>query len=124
MNVRAVLMALLALAPAAVSAQPAAPPPAAPVRIEVPYTHFTLPNGLEVILHEDHTVPMVSVNVWYHAGSARERTGRTGFAHLFEHLMFMGSGHVKPGEFDSLLESSGGDNLARCSRSLVQMQSV
>jgi zinc protease len=53
---------------------------------------------------------MVSVNMWYHVGSARERAGRTGFAHLFEHLMFMGSGHVKPGEFDQWLESAGGDN--------------
>jgi zinc protease len=98
-----VLLILLALAQAA-AAQ--APPP----KIEVPYTQFTLPNGLRVILHEDHSVPMVSVNVWYHVGSARERTGRTGFAHLFEHLMFMGSGHVKPGEFDQWLEAAGGDN--------------
>jgi zinc protease len=55
-------------------------------------------------------VPVVSVNVHYDVGSARERTGRTGFAHLFEHLMFMGSGHVKPGEFDSWLEGAGGIN--------------
>src|SRR5437879_2914208 len=81
-----------------------------PLKIEVPYTQFTLPNGLHVILHEDHSVPLVSVNVWYHVGSARERPGRTGFAHLFEHLMFMGSGHVKPGAFDTLLESVGGTN--------------
>src|SRR5258706_1721348 len=79
-------------------------------KIEVQYTQFTLPNGLTVILHEDHSVPIVTVNMWYHVGSARERTGRTGFAHLFEHLMFMGSGHVKPGEFDEWLESAGGDN--------------
>ena len=52
----------------------------------------------------------MSVNVWYHVGSAREKPGRTGFAHLFEHLMFMGSGHVQPGEFDGLLESVGGNN--------------
>jgi zinc protease len=78
--------------------------------LQVPYTHFTLPNGLEVILHEDHSVPLVSVNVWYHVGSANERPGRTGFAHLFEHLMFMGSGHVKPGEFDAWLEGAGGNN--------------
>ncbi len=87
---------------------------AAPVfaqsKIELPYTQFTLPNGLHVILHEDHSVPMVSVNAWYHVGSARETTGRTGFAHLFEHLMFMGSGHVKPGQFDDWLEAAGGDN--------------
>jgi len=63
-----------------------------------------------VILHEDHSVPMVTVNMWYHVGSAREKEKRTGFAHLFEHLMFMGSGHVKPGEFDELLEAAGGDN--------------
>src|SRR6478672_3272354 len=78
--------------------------------LQLPYTQFTLTNGLHVILHEDHSVPVVSVNVWYHVGSGRERQGRTGFAHLFEHLMFMGSGHVKPGEFDSWLESAGGQN--------------
>ena len=80
----------------------------APKPIELPYTQFTLPNGLHVILHEDHSVPVVTVNVWYHVGSARELPGRTGFAHLFEHLMFMGSGHVKPGEFDTWLEGAGG----------------
>src|SRR5262249_59951742 len=79
-------------------------------KIDVKYTQFTLPNGLTVILHEDHSVPLVTVNMWYHVGSSRERPGRTGFAHLFEHLMFMGSGHVKPGEFDTLLEAAGGDN--------------
>src|SRR5215813_3780366 len=78
--------------------------------LQLPYTQFTLPNGLHVILHEDHSVPVVSVNVWYHVGSGRERQGRTGFAHLFEHLIFMGSGHVKPGEFDSWLEGAGGQN--------------
>src|SRR6476660_235504 len=78
--------------------------------LQVPYTQFTLPNGLHVILHEDHSVPVVSVNMWYHVGSARERPGSTGFAHLFEQLMFMGSGHVKPGEFDTRLESVGGTN--------------
>src|SRR5215210_7588305 len=78
--------------------------------LDVPFTQFTLPNGLHVILHEDHTVPLVTVNVWYHAGSAREKPGRTGFAHLFEHLMFMGSAHVKYGDFDSWLEGAGGSN--------------
>src|SRR3954463_10416498 len=82
----------------------------APPKIELPYTQFTLPNGLTVILHEDHAVPLVSTNMWYHVGSAREKPGRTGFAHLFEHLMFMGSGHVKPGEFDDWLEGVGGTN--------------
>jgi zinc protease len=79
-------------------------------RLQVPYTQFTLPNGLNVILHEDHSVPVVSVNVWYHVGSARERTGRTGFAHLYEHLMFMGSANVGPGQFDGLLTDVGGTN--------------
>ena len=79
-------------------------------KLELPYTQFTLPNGLTVILHEDHAVPLVSTNMWYHVGSAREKPGRTGFAHLFEHLMFMGSGHVKPGEFDDWLEGVGGTN--------------
>jgi zinc protease len=79
-------------------------------RLEVPYTQFTLPNGLNVILHEDHTIPFVCVDAWYYVGSAREKPGRTGFAHLFEHIMFEGSKNVKEGEFDRLLESAGGDN--------------
>ncbi|MGE3508240.1 MAG: M16 family metallopeptidase [Vicinamibacterales bacterium] len=91
-------------------AQTAVPPAAASAPITLPYTQFRLPNGLNVILHEDHSVPVVSVNVHYDVGSARERPGRTGFAHLFEHLMFMGSGHVKPGEFDTWLEGVGGTN--------------
>ncbi len=91
------------LLPASLLAQPAAP-------LQLPYTQFTLPNGLHVILHEDHSTPIVSVNVWYHVGSAREKAGRTGFAHLFEHLMFTGSGHVAEGEFDTLLEAAGGNN--------------
>jgi zinc protease len=101
----AVFLMLVLAAPAA-----AQTPAASPSRIDVPYSQFTLPNGLRVVVHEDHSVPMVTVNMWYHVGSARERAGRTGFAHLFEHLMFMGSGHVKPGEFDQWLEAAGGDN--------------
>jgi len=80
--------------------------------LDVAYTQFNLPNGLHVILHENHTVPLVTVNVWYHVGSAREKPGRTGFAHLFEHLMFMGSAHAKYGDFDRLLEAAGGTNNA------------
>ena len=78
--------------------------------LRVPYTSFTLPNGLQVLLHEDHSVPVVAVNTWYHVGSSDERAGRTGFAHLFEHIMFMGSEHVPTGEFDRLLEAAGADN--------------
>jgi zinc protease len=84
----------------------------APRSLDVAYTQFDLPNGMHVILHEDHTVPLVTVNVWYHAGSAREKPGRTGFAHLFEHLMFMGSKNAPYGAFDQLLEAAGGTNNA------------
>jgi zinc protease len=90
----------------------APPAPAAGPRLEVPFTQFTLANGLHVILHEDHTVPLLTVNVWYDVGSAREKPGRTGFAHLFEHLMFMGSKNAKYGQFDQLLEAAGGTNNA------------
>jgi zinc protease len=83
-----------------------------PAPLQLEYTEFRLSNGLTVILHEDHRVPIVTVNTWHNVGSAREHPGRTGFAHLFEHLMFMGSGHVKPGEFDKWLESVGGSNNA------------
>jgi zinc protease len=83
---------------------------AADTKIAVPYQRFTLPNGLTVVLHEDHTTPTACVNIYYHVGSAREKPGRTGFAHLFEHLMFEGSGHVPEGKFDEWLEAVGGDN--------------
>jgi zinc protease len=78
--------------------------------LRVPYTEFTLANGLHVILHRDTSVPVVAVNVWYHVGSANERPGRTGFAHLFEHLMFEGSKNVPEGSFDIWLEAAGADN--------------
>ena len=63
-------------------------------QIEIPFQKFTLPNGLTVIVHEDHKAPIVALNVWYHVGSKNEKPGKTGFAHLFEHLMFGGSEHV------------------------------
>src|SRR5436190_18231047 len=103
----AFLAALLVAATAPAQTPPASP---APGTLQLAYTQFDVPNGLHVILHEDHSVPVVTVNMWYHVGSARERPGRTGFAHLFEHLRFMGSGHVRPGEFDDWLESAGGSN--------------
>src|SRR3954470_7399567 len=105
-----VLVFLLFTTLAATAVAQSGAPPAAPPKLELSYTQFSLPNGLTVILHEDHSVPVISTNMWYHVGSAREKPGRTGFAHLFEHLMFMGSQHVKPGEFDDLLERSGGTN--------------
>lgn len=74
------------------------------------FEKYTLPNGLEVILHEDHSVPLVTVNTWFKVGSGDEDVGRTGFAHLFEHIMFMGSQHVPVGMFDIWLESAGANN--------------
>jgi zinc protease len=70
--------------------------------MDLPYTKHTLANGLDVLVHEDHHVPIVAVNVWYHVGSKNERPGRTGFAHLFEHLMFEGSEHHNSGYFPPL----------------------
>ena len=103
-------LTLATLVGAALLVAPTAAQQPATQRLAVPYQMFTLANGLTVILHEDHSVPQVAVNVWYHVGSAYEKPGRTGFAHLFEHLMFEGSGHVKEGLFDELLESAGGSN--------------
>jgi zinc protease len=97
-----ILAATVATAASASAQQPAA--------LSVPYTQFKLPNGLNVILHRDTSVPVVSVNVWYHVGSGNERPGRTGFAHLFEHVMFEGSMHVPEGSFDNWLEAAGGNN--------------
>jgi zinc protease len=74
------------------------------------YEKITLPNGLEVILHEDHSTPIVVVNTWYKVGSGDEKPGRTGFAHLFEHVMFMGSENVPVGQFDKWLEAAGANN--------------
>ncbi|MGB2959380.1 MAG: pitrilysin family protein [Bacteroidota bacterium] len=79
-------------------------------RLTAPFESFTLVNGLRVILHEDHTTPMISVNMLYHVGSAREKSGRTGLAHLFEHIMFEGSANVPEGKFDGWLEAAGGEN--------------
>ena len=78
--------------------------------IRIPFENYTLPNGLTVILSTDRTTPTVAVNVWYHVGSKNEVLGRTGFAHLFEHVMFTGSGHVPYGLHDKLTEGVGGSN--------------
>ncbi len=76
----------------------------------IQFEKYKLPNGLEVILHEDHSTPIVAVDTWYHVGSGDEQVGRTGFAHLFEHIMFMGSQNVPVGAFDQMLEAAGADN--------------
>ena len=100
---RRILLVLLALLTVPLGAQTPAP-------LQVPYQQFKLANGLNVILHRDTSIPVVAVNMWYYVGSANEKPGRTGFAHLFEHLMFEGSKHVPEGQFDILLEGAGGDN--------------
>lgn len=82
--------------------------PAAGQDVSLPHTLYTLPNGLTLIVHEDDSVPIAAVDVWYHVGSAYEAPGRTGFAHLFEHVMFEGSANVPRGRFDQLLEGAGG----------------
>ena len=78
--------------------------------IKIPFETYKLPNGLNVILSVDKTTPTVTVDVWYHVGSKNEMPGRTGFAHLFEHMMFTGSGHVPYGLHDKLTEGVGGNN--------------
>ena len=94
-------------AAAAVQAQrPAAPASTREPPIDIPFRKFVLKNGLTLIVHEDHKAPIVAVNVWYHVGSKNERPGRTGFAHLFEHLMFQGTEDYK-GEFFTPFEQVG-----------------
>jgi zinc protease len=76
--------------------------------VRIPYQTFRLANGLFVTVSEDHTAPLVAVNLWYHVGSANERDGRTGFAHLFEHMLFQGSAHVGSNEHFELIQRAGG----------------
>jgi zinc protease len=76
--------------------------------MRVPIVTFRLANGLAVTLSEDHTAPIVAVNLWYHVGSANERPGRTGFAHLFEHMLFQGSAHVGANEHFEIVQRAGG----------------
>src|SRR5574338_1499228 len=84
----------------------AVPPP------KLQYEISTLPNGLTLVLSEDHSAPIVHLGVWYHVGSKNERPGRTGFAHLFEHMMFKGSKNVGPEEHTSVIASVGGQSNA------------
>ena len=100
---------LLAVAIAAVSLTPvqaAVRPP------KLQYQMTTLANGLRVILSEDHSTPIAHVSVWYHVGSKNEKAGRTGFAHLFEHMMFKGSKNVEPEAHTSIIASVGGQSNA------------
>ncbi|MBX3479802.1 MAG: insulinase family protein [Caulobacter sp.] len=100
------ILAAPMMAPAAALAAPKAKPAAtadqALPSIDIPYTKFVLPNGLTVIVHEDHKAPIVAVNIWYHVGAKNEPPGKTGFAHLFEHLMFNGSENFNTDWFKAL----------------------
>ncbi len=107
----AVLSLALATALGGIAIHPeavAAPAPAG-AGVDIPYETFTLPNGLRVVVHTDRKAPIVAVNIWYHVGSKDEPAGRTGFAHLFEHLMFNGSENHK-GEFFEPFELVGATN--------------
>jgi zinc protease len=78
---------------------------------KIDFEKYTLPNGLDVILSEDHRLPLVAVNLWYHVGPANEEVGRTGFAHLFEHMMFQASKHVPADTYFKTVEGAGGSNI-------------
>jgi zinc protease len=118
----ALLLALAAPAAPLAAAQPStstsAPAPApAP---EIPFQLFRLANGLTLVVHEDHTNPIVGVHVQYDVGAKDEKPGRTGFAHLFEHLMFQGSQHLPKGTADRLIEAAGGDTNGSTSQDTTQ----
>ncbi len=124
-----VLTGALCFGVAAISASGQAPSGKAPTKTFVPrrppvarkasdtamptlkFEKYTLPNGLDVILSEDHRLPLVATNIWYHVGPANERAGRTGFAHLFEHMMFEGSKHVPGSSHIRIMEGAGASDL-------------
>jgi zinc protease len=104
------LLCGLAVAPIANAADTL--PPAKPLKVpELKYEKFVLPNGLVVLTHEDHRLPLVAVDLWYHVGPLNERPGRTGFAHLFEHMMFEGSEHVGEKAHFKYLEGAGATDI-------------
>ena len=88
-------------------------------KLSIDYEKYVMPNGLQVVLHTDHSDPMMSYAIMYHVGSGREKPGKTGFAHLFEHLLFMGSENVPTGAFDRILEAAGGSNNGFTSRDVT-----
>ena len=108
--IRSSLIVLLALPPVLVlpAVAPAQQPESS--EITIPFSRHVLDNGLTLIVHEDHKAPIVAVNVWYHVGSKNEKPGKTGFAHLFEHLMFNGSEHLNTDYFQ-VLEPLGATDL-------------
>src|SRR5258706_14384418 len=103
-------LALVVAALSMASAQNQTTPRSATPGTDIPrlqFEKYTLPNGLDVILSQDKRLPMVAVNLWYHVGPANEEPGRTGFAHLFEHMMFQSSKHVPPDSHFKLLQGAG-----------------
>jgi zinc protease len=110
LSVRRIFSIAAALACLAGGAWAPRPPQPNTNAIDIPFEKFTLPNGLTAILSVDRATPTVAVNAWYHVGSKNETPGRTGFAHLFEHVMFTGSGHVPYGLHDKLTIGIGGSN--------------
>ncbi len=109
----AAVAALLIASPTLVAAQTKAKPASATAplpTVDIAHTTFKLANGLTVIVHEDHKAPIVAVNIWYHVGSKNEPVGKTGFAHLFEHLMFNGSENFNDDWFKAL-EKIGATNM-------------
>jgi zinc protease len=88
-------------------------------KLKIGYEKYQLPNGLQVILHTDHSDPIISYAIMYHVGSSRETPGKTGFAHLFEHLLFGGSENVPTGKFDKVIEGMGGNNNGFTSRDVT-----
>ena len=119
LNPGAVLLSALTLSIPASYGAPAAQPPKgaqAPAENsthapEIRYESYKLSNGLQVLLHEDHKLPIVAVDIWYHVGPVKERAGRTGFAHLFEHMMFEGSKHVGEKAHFKYLEAAGATDI-------------
>ena len=102
------LMAILTVIVTVTSCTKAPQPPTD--KLNISYEKYVMPNGLQVILHTDHSDPMISYAIMYHVGSSRETPGKTGFAHLFEHLLFGGSENVPSGTFDKIIEGVGGTN--------------
>src|SRR4051794_3233547 len=107
----ALLAAATALtAPAFAAPSPTVPMPTLVKQVSIPHTMFKLKNGLTVIVHEDHKAPVAAVTVWYNVGSKDEPKGKTGFAHLFEHLMFNGTENL-PGDYFKYLQQIGATDL-------------
>ena len=92
--------------------------------IRVPFEKYTLPNGLTIVLAQEHSTPTVAVEVLYHVGSKNETKGRTGFAHMFEHVMFTGSGHVPYGLHDKFTEGVGGNNNGNTTNDFTQYYEI